>query len=383
MGAKRRGQTFNLISQLSLRERFGLGLGAMLMPFFFLAGSTFLFFEQAVSSFEQAENKTLEARFPLAELKSHFGKARPTINALLNEPGQLERLNQLNELNVMIQQEIDGILKDQASSPEKQGLLVGIGESWNNVYAATIQYPQNLPQGQLNPGEAAQTRAALINQIQQELEEATRGIDRIEILLAHIQTADNLALARKLKRQERFLIGFITLAAISIALLSAIFLSRSVLRSMQVLIDGLENLSEGELDNRIEWANHDEFGRLANAINHMAEKLAQSQQALIEIATLDGLTGVFNRREFNRLLTIEIERSRRNSYPVSMVMVDIDHFKSINDTYGHQSGDDALKWVSAILTGEIRPGDFVARYGGEEFLILFPNTNQRYPKYAC
>lgn len=343
------------------------------MPFFVLAGSTFLTFERAISSFEASENETLEKRFPLAELKNQFGRARPTIDALLIEPGKEERLKNLNDLHRVINAEIDGMLADKSISPEKYGLLIGTRQSWNHVYQTAIHYPES-PQWGAEQQTVPLTPSDIIDHIHQQLAEALQGIDRIEILLAHIQSSDNLTLARQLKQQERIWVGIISLIAVSIALLSAILLSHSVLQSMNILISGLERLSEGELDQRIEWHQKDEFGRLAIAINRMAGKLAESQQALMEIATLDGLTGVFNRREFNRLLTLEVERSRRSYHPVSMVMVDIDHFKSINDTYGHQSGDDALQWVSSILQQEVRPSDIVARYGGEEFALILPNT---------
>ena len=356
--------------KLSLRNRFALGLGAMLMPFFILVASSFISFERTITSFERAENSTLEKRFPLAELKQSFGQARPTIDSILIEPGQRDRINVLNELNSSISRQIKKLLNPKMQTPEQYGLLMGIEKSWQQVYASTLQYPQPLKESEAEP----MTRSEIVDQIHEELDEALNGVDRIEILIAHIQTSDNLKLARSLKRQQRYFISMASLIAVTLALLSALLLSRSVLNSMQILIKGLERLSEGNLDKRIEWSNDDEFGRLARAINHMAEKLAQSQQALIEIATLDGLTGVYNRREFNRLLTIEVEKSRRDSAPVSMVMVDIDHFKSINDTYGHQSGDDALRWVSALLRQEIRPGDIAARYGGEEFALILPNT---------
>jgi diguanylate cyclase (GGDEF)-like protein len=107
----------------------------------------------------------------------------------------------------------------------------------------------------------------------------------------------------------------------------------------------------------------------------MAEKLEESQTALRMLATMDGLTGVYNRREFNRWISCEIERSRREGDPVSLIMVDIDYFKKINDTYGHHIGDEALRCVSGLLKQEVRPGDHVARYGGEEFAIILPKTS--------
>lgn len=95
----------------------------------------------------------------------------------------------------------------------------------------------------------------------------------------------------------------------------------------------------------------------------MAEKLEQSQAVLKALATMDGLTRVYNRREFNQRLAAEVERSRRYSYPCSLLMVDIDYFKKLNDTYGHQAGDEALRVTAALIKQEVRPGDQVARYG--------------------
>jgi two-component system, cell cycle response regulator len=153
---------------------------------------------------------------------------------------------------------------------------------------------------------------------------------------------------------------------------SAYFLARSILKPLKRLNVGVARFGEGDLSHRIHLETGDELDQLAATINWMATNLEQSQQSLTELATMDVLTGVFNRREFNRRLTIEIERSRREGHPVSLLMVDIDFFKKINDTYGHQSGDDALRHVSALLKAEVRPGDLPARYGGEEFAVILP-----------
>lgn len=105
-------------------------------------------------------------------------------------------------------------------------------------------------------------------------------------------------------------------------------------------------------------------------------KLAEAHEQVLQQAQLDSLTQVANRRRFDQALEMEWRRGRRADHPVALLMVDLDHFKSINDTYGHRAGDQCLQTVAAILRELARrPGDLAARYGGEEFAILLPDVN--------
>lgn len=97
-------------------------------------------------------------------------------------------------------------------------------------------------------------------------------------------------------------------------------------------------------------------------------------QRVKQLAYLDGLTGIFNRRYFEIRITEEIERARRYSTNLSIIMVDVDKFKSLNDDFGHLLGDEVLRQVSSLLSRQIRKVDVVCRYGGEEFVILLPQT---------
>ena len=107
-----------------------------------------------------------------------------------------------------------------------------------------------------------------------------------------------------------------------------------------------------------------------------ARKLGETLQTLRELATKDTLTGLINRRELDRLLAEEAERSRRFAQPMALVMVDIDHFKAVNDTHGHPTGDAVLREVAQRLKGAVRVVDRVARYGGEEFALLLVQTER-------
>lgn len=98
-------------------------------------------------------------------------------------------------------------------------------------------------------------------------------------------------------------------------------------------------------------------------------------QELCRIAATDKLTGIYNRHKFEELFLVEVERSNRFRLPLSMILLDIDNFKLINDTYGHSIGDDVLKHSVAVIQKNIRKLDILSRWGGEEFLVLTPGSN--------
>jgi diguanylate cyclase (GGDEF)-like protein/PAS domain S-box-containing protein len=99
------------------------------------------------------------------------------------------------------------------------------------------------------------------------------------------------------------------------------------------------------------------------------------QHRLQEQAVRDPLTGLNNRRYLDETLPRELSRAKREGYPLALIMLDVDHFKKINDTYGHQAGDEVLEYLSSILINNARESDIVCRYGGEEFLVVLPRMS--------
>jgi two-component system, cell cycle response regulator len=116
-------------------------------------------------------------------------------------------------------------------------------------------------------------------------------------------------------------------------------------------------------------------------VEHMASIIAIclenviSNEMLKYIGLTDSLTGVYNRRYMDRRLLEEISRARRQDYDISFMYIDIDHFKRVNDTIGHQGGDEVLREVAARIKNELRLSDSLARFGGEEFVVLLINAN--------
>lgn len=137
--------------------------------------------------------------------------------------------------------------------------------------------------------------------------------------------------------------------------------------------EGVLMRSKEELERMVE----DRTAALAHTNEQLAREVRERkklQQELEKLATTDTLTGLANRREFNSALTQELGRAERYHTPVSLIFLDLDYFKRINDLHGHQAGDEVLRDFSALVLGQVREQDILARWGGEEFALLCPNT---------
>jgi two-component system chemotaxis response regulator CheY len=114
---------------------------------------------------------------------------------------------------------------------------------------------------------------------------------------------------------------------------------------------------------------------VAKRILRVHDELARMNAQLRHLATTDELTGVKNRRRFLEDLHWQFSLTKRKGVSLSLILLDVDHFKQYNDAYGHLAGDHILRLLAAILRDQIRPHDIIARYGGEEFIVLLPDTD--------
>ncbi|HEX9653015.1 MAG TPA: diguanylate cyclase [bacterium] len=122
---------------------------------------------------------------------------------------------------------------------------------------------------------------------------------------------------------------------------------------------------------------------LNDALNEKVQELQKAKEELRQLAITDGLTGLYNYRYFKEHLSQELNRAKRHKLEVSVVMMDIDHFKHYNDTNGHPAGDAVLKKISKLLKDNIRNIDLAARYGGEEFVLVLLETNKASAKIVA
>jgi diguanylate cyclase (GGDEF)-like protein len=209
-------------------------------------------------------------------------------------------------------------------------------------------------------------------------------------------------------RMRANLIGALTVvvALLIVAVMAAVFLTRRLVAPMRQLMRAAHAVGAGKLDVYVPAKSSDELGRLTHTFNHMTQRLAESQAEVatyqrtledkvtqrtkeLEIATAqayklaqhDILTGLPNRALLNQRLKQIVAQAARDGQQVACLFLDFDHFKRINDTLGHDAGDQLLQAVAQRLTSAVRESDTVARLGGDEFVLILPGLDPVHAAY--
>ncbi|MDO9354550.1 MAG: diguanylate cyclase, partial [Solirubrobacteraceae bacterium] len=172
-----------------------------------------------------------------------------------------------------------------------------------------------------------------------------------------------------LARDKKIVIGVSVLTAITLWLGSIFLLNRTLVTPLARLGAATRRLGRGDRTHRLHWNRRDEIGQLADDFDDMADQLDVAQGHLETLALTDPLTGLLNHRAFNERLEVELRRAERKPSSVSVVALDVDKFKEVNDAHGHAAGDAGLRQLADIMRTHLRPGDLCGRVGGDEFSI--------------
>lgn len=187
--------------------------------------------------------------------------------------------------------------------------------------------------------------------------------------------ANNDLMFEKMQRFAWMQIMVTAIIGAAILLLS-FYLQKIFANPILTLIEAMKNIGENkDYKNQLETSRVDEFKELYQGFNAMMQAIAERDHQLSLLANTDALTGLFNRRYALENLATMIVRSQRKKEYLSVILLDIDFFKKINDNYGHPGGDKALQELAGILNKSARSYDLIARFGGEEFLIICDNAN--------
>ncbi len=318
------------------------------------------FFVKIVDGVGEAEEEVRRELMPVIELQILLLKVVMPPNDYLIH-GNPEEHGNFVRLAEKVDKALEALDEGHFSEEQERAALLRVRNQWIRARGLGQElfhdsYPPEDPQA---AGHQMERFDKVVDDAINELDYLHQYV--IDELGEHVRRVENTKTDASVTTVVTFAI------AILIAVIGGLLLARTILNPIRMLDEGVSALREGRLNHRVALPSDDELGKLGKTLNAMATRIEQ-------LATRDELTGLYVRREFNRLFHEEISRAARSGRPFSLLLVDADHFKDITDRYGHRAGDRVLRTLALVLNRDMRAVDRVARVGGEEFAVIMPDT---------
>jgi diguanylate cyclase (GGDEF)-like protein len=347
----------------TLRQKIMLGVAIQLLPLLMLAGAGYFFFQKTSTLFDATWDEVFSKMMPIVHLNDELHRVAMPVNDYLITGDPAEQASYLSRAEI-VDREFRALLdkwQSNGDSPRGSETIRAAQEQWE-VAKGLAGRIFALPDGGRSP---------LVSKLMRRFD--FRVYAAIEQLAAlhrqvHVALEQQRQRVKGDRQKVKYLIMVMIISAVLVSLLMVWFFFRRILAPLQIIEQGAEAFGAGKFSYRIRLDTEDELGRLVRVFNEMADRLE-------EVATRDSLTGLYNKKEILRLLEVELGRAQRQQTRLCLMMLDLDYFKQINDTYGHQVGDMALRRTAELLTKNVRGIDHVGRYGGEEFCIVLPETS--------
>ncbi len=352
----------------SLRQRFTLTVVMMLVPLAILVAVQYSVFNHTIAHFNHVIEHGSSELTSIKQLQHKIHLAIMAPHDYLIHGKKTEREN-FAALSSKVSMTINNMLILMAPHQSEHNLIKQADQLWSQVdqKAHSILVSTN-PIGNIAVSEEMELLDAIAEQAISVLEQVFE--------IATLEMEEEVEEAGYLRTIMIFLIiGGTSISALLILWLNRA-LANAVVSPICCLKSAANRVGDGDYSTCLSWQRQDEIGELSQSFDAMTEYLEKAHAELELLACQDGLTGILNRREFDRLFPVELSRAVRYKHNLSLIMLDLDHFKEVNDKHGHLTGDKVLQTFATLVKKTIRDIDRFARYGGEEFVLILPEADR-------
>ncbi|MBV2129574.1 GGDEF domain-containing protein [Arsukibacterium indicum] len=334
---------------------------------------------------QQQSRQWLERLSQLQQQSQQFNTSNTSQPWLLHYSGLLQNVTALYNIDRLYNLRQSGVELEKLLSTNKQ-LLNQLSQAERQAAAALFEQLHaallseqgifSLREAELSNIARATGKANFLRSLVTDYASETE-LNAYQSAASLMQLSQQSSIA--LQRQNQFSFG-LALAAILLLLAIMFYTQKRVIKRLK-LLNKKVLAGSGFEDDDILFASNDEIADIARSFTEYRKTVAAQQTALERQSLTDGLTGIANRRHFDSQLNSAVAMAKRMQQPLAVLLLDVDHFKAYNDSYGHLAGDDTLKAIAKTLADTLqRQIDLVARYGGEEFACILPNTSPEQAK---
>ncbi|NMW23511.1 diguanylate cyclase [Rhodanobacter denitrificans] len=352
-----------LLRRLSVRQRMMAIIALLLLPLAVLSAVSMLVLNEQEMAFRDSVEESVHGLLPLGTLEYYLQQA--LVDELLAESN--DSVPDFATLTQNVDNSFSSVRLGLDSKDVPEEVLDDAQKAWVQARPSVRRLVEQVRARHLSGAVASlNTRT--------ELERAIRDVSSARARLSGVLEARYEKAAAQRKSQLHWLVWSWLITLTVAGLLVVIFL-RSLLLPLQALTHAARCIEEGQPGVRVDVDGRDELAVLAGCFNRMTANWEATQTHLQTEAIQDPLTGVLNRRGILSQLDAELDLHRLRQQPLSVLAMDLDRFKFINDHYGHSMGDRALTWVASTMRGMLRENDHLGRHGGDEFIAVLPNTD--------